>query len=72
MLNIIIPLVIAIITSLLMYAISADDKKNKPEKIITRNVFPGIIVGLLVFIVIKYKDSAVFNQEPLMRGNFFD
>jgi hypothetical protein len=55
-----------------MYAISADDKKNKPEKILTRNVFPGIIVGLLVFIVIKYKDSAVFNQEPLMRGNFFD
>jgi hypothetical protein len=55
-----------------MYFISVDEKKNKPDKIIFRNIFPGIIVGLLVFIIIKYKDSNLFNQEPLMTGNFFD
>ena len=68
----IIPVVISIIVSLFMYFISADEKKNSPDKIIFRNVFPGIIVGLLVFIIIKYKDSNLFNQEPLMTGNFFE
>ena len=51
----IIPVVISIIVSLFMYFISVDEKKNSPDKIIFRNVFPGIIVGLLVFIIIKYK-----------------
>jgi RsiW-degrading membrane proteinase PrsW (M82 family) len=68
----IIPVVISVIVSLFMYFISVDEKKNNPDKIIFRNIFPGIIVGLLVFIIIKYKDSNLFNQEPLMRGNFFD
>jgi RsiW-degrading membrane proteinase PrsW (M82 family) len=68
----IIPVLITVIVSLFMYFISADEKKNKPEKIIFRNVFPGIIVGLLVFVIIKYKDSNLFNQEPLMKGTFFE
>jgi multisubunit Na+/H+ antiporter MnhF subunit len=72
MLNIIIPLVTAILVSITMYLISKDTKKNKPEKIVIRNVCPGIIVGLLVFVIIKYRNSSLFNQQPLMTGNFFD
>ena len=72
MLNIIIPLVTAILVSITMYLISKDTKKNKPEKIVIRNVCPGIIVGLLVFVIIKYRNSSLFNQQPLMSGNFFD
>jgi hypothetical protein len=72
MLKYIIPVVISIIISLFMYFISADEKKNSADKIIFRNIFPGIIVGLLVFVIIKYKDSNLFNQEQLMKGTFFD
>ena len=72
MLNIIIPLVTAILVSITMYLISKDTKKNKPEKIVIRNVCPGIIVGLLVFVIIKYRNSSLFNQQPIMSGNFFD
>lgn len=72
MLNIIIPLVTAILVSITMYLISKDTKKNKPEKIVIRNVCPGIIVGLLVFVIIKYRNSSLFNEQPLMTGNFFD
>jgi hypothetical protein len=55
-----------------MYFISNDSKKDKPKNIITRNVFPGMVLGLLVFIIIKYKDSSSFTNEPVMGGNYFD
>ena len=55
-----------------MYFISNDSKKDKPKNIITRNVFPGMVFGLLVFIIIKYKDSSSFTNEPVMGGNYFD
>ena len=40
--------------------------------IIIRNILPGMVVGLLVFVILKYKDSQIFNSEPLMHGNYFD
>ena len=52
--------------------ISNDPKKNKTNTIILRNILPGIVVSLLVFVIIKYKDSQMFNPEPLMYGNYFD
>ena len=69
---ILIPILVFLFTSIFMYFISNDSKKDKPKNIITRNVFPGMVFGLLVFIIIKYKDSSSFTNEPVMGGNYFD
>ena len=68
----VIPIVVFLIVSLGMYMISNDKNKSKPKTIIIRNVLPGIVVRLLVFVIIKYKDSEIFNPEPLMSGNYFE
>ena len=54
------------------YHMSNDKNKSKPQTIIIRNILPGIVVSLLVFVIIKYKDNGIFNHEPLMSGNYFD
>ena len=68
----VVPIVVFLIVSLGMYMISNDKNKSKPKTIIIRNVLPGIVVSLLVFVIIKYKDSELFNPEPLMSGNYFE
>ena len=65
-------LAVFLTVSSIMYMISNDPKKSKTKTIILRNVLPGIVVSLLVFVIIKYKDSQMFNSEPLMYGNYFD
>ena len=61
------PIIIFIVTSFAMYSTSKDpDKKQKPVKFI----LPGIIVSILSFIALKYKDN--MSPEPMMQGNYFD
>ena len=72
MLLYLVPIVVFLIVSLGMYFISNDKNKSKPKTIIVRNILPGIVVSLLVFVIIKYKDSDMFNPEPLMSGNYFE
>jgi len=55
-----------------MYYMSNDPKKKDTDVIFLRNILPGLMVALLVFVIIKYKDSEVLNPEPLMYGNYFD
>ena len=72
MLLYVVPIIVFLIVSLGMYMISNDKNKSKPKTIIVRNILPGIVVSLLVFVIIKYKDSEIFNPEPLMSGNYFE
>jgi RsiW-degrading membrane proteinase PrsW (M82 family) len=72
MLLYVIPIIVFIIVSLGMYFISNDKNKSKPKTILIRNILPGIVVSLLVFVIIKYKDSELFNPEPLMSGDYFE
>ena len=67
-----IPVIVFIIMSLSLYLISNDKEKTKPKTVIIRNILPSIVLSLLVFIIIKYRDSSIFNPEPLMGGNYFD
>ena len=64
---------VSIVVSFFMYYITPDsnESKNDITNIITRNVIPGISFGLFVFLLIKYKDP-VINNEQLMFGNYFD
>lgn len=68
----IIPIIVFLIVSVSMYLISNDKEKSKPSVILTRNILPGIVVSLLVFAIIKFKDSQLFVNEPLLGGNYFD
>jgi hypothetical protein len=72
MLAYVLPLVSFLIVSISMYYISNDPKKSDTDVILLRNVLPGLMIGLLVFVIIKYKDSELLNPEPLMYGNYFD
>ena len=72
MLAYIIPIVSFLIVSISMYYMSNDPKKKDTDVIFLRNILPGLMVALLVFVIIKYKDSEVLNPEPLMYGNYFD
>ena len=66
----ILPIIIFAIVSSVMYMISKDPKKNDIKNIITRNVLPGMLISIIVFLIIKFKDN--LNNEPMMDGNYFD
>jgi uncharacterized membrane protein len=58
-----------VILSLTIYNLSSE--KNK-ENLFEKILLPSGIVSLLVFMVIKFKDSLLFNSEPMKTGNYFD
>ena len=68
----ILPIIIFAIVSSVMYMISKDPKKNDIKNIITRNVLPGMLISIIVFLIIKFKDANLLNNEPMMDGNYFD
>ena len=68
----ILPIIIFAIVSSVMYMISKDPKKNDIKNIITRNVLPGLLISIIVFLIIKFKDANLLNNEPMMDGNYFD
>ena len=65
----ILPIAIFFIISLAMYGLSNDKNKNKSSNIFIRNVLPAIVISVLVFVFIKYRDHF---EEPMMGGNYFD
>ena len=69
MIEYIIPVIVFIVLSGIMYLVSEDPEKNKLGNILLRNALPGIIVSVLVFFILKQSSSM---SEPLMTGNYFD
>jgi hypothetical protein len=67
MLLYIVPIILFGIITGIMYKM--EDDKSKMNKI--KLVLPGVIVSVIVFFIIKYRDN-LFNQEPIMGGNYFD
>ena len=66
------PVIIFIISSVVLFMISTDPKKKTLKNIAIRNILPGLVLGITVFCIIKFKDSNLFNNQPLMTGNYFD
>jgi hypothetical protein len=54
-----------------MYGLSRDKEKNKSSNILIRNILPAIVISILVFVFMKYRET-IFNEEPMMGGNYFD
>ena len=60
----IIPSVIFVAIFLALYY--KEDNKEKP---VIKSVLPALMVGIIVFAVMKYKEQSA---EPVMTGNYFD
>ena len=69
MLNIIIPIVVFLTISIILYFLSNNKDKNKLDNIFNQNILPAIVVSVFVFYFIKNKDNI---EEPMMFGNYFD
>ena len=67
MLLYVIPLVIFVVLSYVLYYMN-EKKKN----VVLKNVLPSALVSVLVFLIIKYNPSITMSSEPLMGGNYFD
>jgi len=67
----IVPVVVFLVISLSMYSLSRNKEKNKSSNILIRNILPAIAISVLVFVFMKYRET-MFNQEPMMGGNYFD
>lgn len=65
----IIPIIVFLSISISIYILSNSKDKNEPSNIFIRNILPAIVLSILVFYFIKYKDHV---EEPMMFGNYFD
>ena len=63
------PIFVFIVLSVVMYSVSSDENK---DYYLTKHILPSAIIALLVFLIIKFKDSQMFNNEPMKTGNYFD
>ena len=72
MLVYIIPVVVFVVIAVVMYAISNDKEKNMPSNIVIRNILPAIVVSVLCFVFMSYREKIELNAEPIMTGNYFD
>jgi uncharacterized BrkB/YihY/UPF0761 family membrane protein len=61
------PILVFIILSITLYTLSSEEDKDA-----TKYILPSAIVALLVFLIIKFKDSMVLNSEPMKSGNYLD
>ena len=72
MLLYIVSFLIFLVVTISLYYVSNDPKKSEMNIIFLRNVITGVMMALLVFVIVKYKDSELLNPEPIMYGNYFD
>jgi len=64
-----IPVLIFLVLSILLYVISNNENKNELNVIFLQNVLPSVVVSVFAFLLIKYRDNI---NEPMMKGNYFD
>jgi hypothetical protein len=63
------PILIFVILFLTFYNLSSEENKSK---MLEKQILPSAIVAVIVFLIIKFKDSMMFNSEPMKSGNYFD
>ena len=62
----IVPIIVFSIITGIMYKMEKEPKQHK-----IKVVLPGVIVSIVLFLIIKFRDN-LFNNEPMMNGNYFD
>jgi len=65
----ILPIIVFVVLSSVCYYFNDTTEKKTLDYL--KIGAPGILLGVLVFLMIKYKDTFI-HSEPLMTGNYFD
>jgi hypothetical protein len=65
------PIFVFIILSVIMYTISESSTKNEPSTIFLKYILPSAVISIILFSIIKFKDSMVFSDEPMKTGSFY-
>ena len=63
MLIYILPIIIFIVTSIVLYMLSTDPKKKSISSITVRNILPATVLAITVFCIIKFKDNLLFKKS---------
>ena len=66
----ILPCLIFIVVTYILYHTSKNKNKNETKEFI-KLMIPGLVIGISVFLFMKYKEH-LLNEEPMMHGNFFE
>jgi hypothetical protein len=71
----IIPIIVFVLTSSVCYYFNSNSETKEGTETKYKEYLkigaPGILLAVLVFLIIKYKDVIV-HSEPVMTGNYFD
>ena len=71
MLIYIVPIIVFLVMSIGIYYLKNGQTEKKEDTNVVFILIPSLVVSVLVYVFIKYKDH-MFNSEPMMTGNFFD
>ena len=72
MLLYLLPVLIFVIVAIILYSLTEKKEENEISGILIKNILPASLISILVFIIIKFKDSSAFNDERMMMGGYFD
>ena len=67
----IVPIIVFLVMSIGIYYLKNGQTEKKEDTNVVFILIPSLVVSVLVYVFIKYKDH-MFNSEPMMGGNFFD
>ena len=66
--NYLIPVIVFLTMVVILTLLNKEDDKEK-SKLNLKTITASVVVGILTFLCIKFKDHG---QEPMMPGNYFD
>ncbi len=72
MLLYVLPIVVFAVLSSILYFSLKESQRKGTKNILLKNILPSFTMALVVFMILKYKDSRMFVQEPMLGGNYFD
>jgi hypothetical protein len=72
MLLYLLPVLVFVIVAIVLYSLTEKKEESDIVDTFVKNILPASLISFLVFIIIKFKDSSAFHDEPMMMGGYFD
>ena len=63
----VVPIIAFLITMILMYLMDSSEEtvKNDPKHILIRIILPSLVMAVLTYVVLRYKDSDILNLSVM-------
>ena len=72
MLLYLLPVLVFVIIAVILYSLTEKKEDHSISDTLIKNILPASLISILVFVIIKFKDSSAFNDERMMMGGYFD